>query len=59
MTMLMESAETAGGRGPFPATRWTLVADVRSGGESARRALEELCAVYWYPVYVYARRGGV
>lgn len=46
------------GRGPFPATRWTLIERVRSGGNSAARALEELCSMYWYPVYVYARRTG-
>lgn len=54
----MKSAETAGGRGPFPATRWTLVDEVRSGGDTGARALEELCGMYWYPVYVYARRDG-
>lgn len=54
----MESTSTASGRGPFPATRWTLVEEVRCGGEAGQRALGELCAMYWYPVYVYARRGG-
>jgi RNA polymerase sigma-70 factor (ECF subfamily) len=39
----------------FPPTRWTLVEDVRRGGEPARRALDELCRIYWYPVYAYAR----
>ncbi len=42
----------------FPATRWTLVEEVRAGGESSARALEQLCSMYWYPVYIYARRSG-
>ena len=43
----------------FPATRWTLILDLRSGDErSAGRALEELCRLYWYPVYAFIRRQG-
>ena len=43
----------------FPATRWTLLLDLRSGdGRSAQRALEELCRLYWYPVYAFIRRQG-
>lgn len=42
---------------PFPDTRWSLVQRVR---EPAAReaALEELCRLYWRPVYLYARRAG-
>ncbi len=43
----------------FPATRWTLVLDLRGGDlRSAERALEELCRLYWYPVYAFIRREG-
>jgi RNA polymerase sigma-70 factor (ECF subfamily) len=35
-----------------------LVEEVRGGGEGAERALEELCGIYWFPVYAYARWGG-
>ncbi len=43
----------------FPATRWTLILDLRSGDErSAQQALEELCRLYWYPVYAFIRRPG-
>ena len=41
----------------FAATRWTLILaaqDERSG----RNALVELCAIYWYPLYAFARRSG-
>jgi len=43
----------------FATTRWSLVvAAADSGQESARTALAELCADYWYPLYVFARRSG-
>lgn len=42
----------------FPATQWELVAQVSRGGESRRVALEELCRLYWYPVYAFLRRQG-
>ncbi len=42
----------------FPATRWSLVAKVRQGGPEARLAQEELCALYWYPIYAFLRRQG-
>ena len=43
----------------FATTRWSLVvaaAGVRS--HQADRALSELCADYWYPLYAYVRRRG-
>lgn len=42
----------------FPVTRWTLVEKVQRGGEEARLAREELCALYWYPIYAFLRRHG-
>ncbi len=42
----------------FPPTRWTLVRAVREGGDSAHRAIEELCRHYWFPVYAFLRRRG-
>jgi RNA polymerase sigma factor (sigma-70 family) len=44
----------------FPETRWTMVLAVRHGGDTtvAYRALEELCRIYWSPLYGYARRLG-
>ncbi|MEQ1860055.1 MAG: sigma-70 family RNA polymerase sigma factor [Chthoniobacteraceae bacterium] len=46
--------------GQFPPTRWTLIARLKSGDEAAKRAaLEELCAVYHYPLYCYIRRRGL
>lgn len=42
----------------FPTTHWTLVMRVRAGGEARQTALEELCALYWYPISVFLRRRG-
>jgi RNA polymerase sigma-70 factor (ECF subfamily) len=44
----------------FPATRWTLVHLLRSGDEAvARRALDEICSLYHYPLYCFIRRRGL
>jgi RNA polymerase sigma factor (sigma-70 family) len=43
----------------FATTRWTLV--MTAGREAApgwREALEQLCGLYWSPLYTYARRRG-
>ena len=52
------SAETRIGRA-FAGTRWSVVVLAR-GGDSpeAGKALEELCQVYWYPLYAFVRRSG-
>ncbi len=50
--------EPAGGA-RFATTQWSVV--VAAGADSspaAGRALESLCAAYWYPLYAFARRGG-
>lgn len=47
------------GRRGFATTRWSLVlAAGESDSDVSARALEELCAQYWYPLYAYARRRG-
>jgi RNA polymerase sigma factor (sigma-70 family) len=43
----------------FQPTRWSLIVSLRAGGDEVRqRAREELCALYWYPLYAYVRRSG-
>lgn len=43
----------------FGTTRWTLVAAAgKQATPEARRALSELCGLYWYPVYAFVRRRG-
>ncbi|MBI1290765.1 hypothetical protein GC173_05920 [bacterium] len=44
---------------PFRTTRWSLVLAARQApGSDAKRALGELCVLYWKPVYCYLRRIG-
>ena len=50
----------AQGDGRFPDTQWTLVARLRDSDEKiARRAMDELCAQYHYPLYCYIRWRGL
>ncbi len=47
------------GQDQFTTTRWSLV--LQAGQEDSPRAaaaLEQLCRIYWYPLYAYARRHG-
>jgi RNA polymerase sigma factor (sigma-70 family) len=43
----------------FVTTRWTVVlAAGRKADPQAKMALEELCRIYWFPLYAYVRRHG-
>lgn len=42
----------------FQPTRWTLVAKLNSEPQQSNRALNELCAIYWSPLYAFARSSG-
>jgi RNA polymerase sigma-70 factor (ECF subfamily) len=43
----------------FPSTHWSVVLAAHSDDPArARDALEQLCTVYWYPLYAYLRRRG-
>ena len=60
--MALHGGQTSslGMKGQFAATRWSVVvaaADQQAGTRS-RRALEELAAIYWFPLYAYIRRQG-
>jgi RNA polymerase sigma factor (sigma-70 family) len=46
-------------RVPFHTTRWSLIARAAQPGPQAARALDELCRVYWPPVYALYRRAGL
>jgi len=47
------------GPDPFTTTRWTLVSRARGDDEVGRLALEELCTLYWPPVFAYFRGRGL
>lgn len=51
-------ARPAPGSVAFVTTRWNLV--LAAGGDSPEgmAALDQLCRVYWYPLYAYVRRCG-
>ncbi len=60
MTAHGPDAGRAQGNDIFATTRWTVVlAAGRADTPEAGRALEELCRVYWFPLYAYARRTGL
>ena len=40
----------------FVKTRWSLVLAAGDATEDSRKALAELCEIYWYPVYSFIRR---
>ena len=50
-----------GAPGDFNTTRWSLVQAAQSDEASrrlARKALDELCRAYWYPLYAFVRNRG-
>ncbi len=54
-----EPSPTAPIGAAFPATRWSLVLEAQDAGEPvAQRALEDLCQLYWDPLYAFIRRSG-
>jgi RNA polymerase sigma factor (sigma-70 family) len=58
MTEPLHPTTTAAGA-PFALTHWSAV--LRAGDQNsglATEALEELCRVYWFPLYAFARRRG-
>lgn len=43
----------------FVPTRWTVVLTAADRSTpQAERALEEICQIYWFPLYAYIRRRG-
>lgn len=49
---------TGYGSSGFPSTAWTIVVEARGEDEAAQLAMEKLCALYWAPLYAFARRSG-
>jgi DNA-directed RNA polymerase specialized sigma24 family protein len=54
-----ESAPNTPHAGRFSTTHWSVVlAAGDTTSPASRPALEELCRIYWYPLYAFARRRG-
>lgn len=52
-------SQANGCRGAFPLTHWSnVLAAGASTSAEADQALAEVCRVYWYPLYAFARRLG-
>ncbi len=50
---------SAKGSGLFTTTHWSVVlAAGQADSPAAAQALEQLCRIYWYPLYVFVRRQG-
>ena len=56
--MTMNECQSEMGSARFPVTRWTMVAAAQGKGRQAHHALNELCGLYWPPVYAFVRRRG-
>jgi len=53
------SAERSEASPAFATTRWTLVLAAGDAQSTAgREALEQLCRIYWFPLYAFIRRSG-
>jgi RNA polymerase sigma-70 factor (ECF subfamily) len=52
-------ADPQNGAVAFATTHWSLVLAAQGHSPAAEEALEELCRIYWRPLYVFARRQGV
>lgn len=49
----------AGANPQFTTTRWSVILNARNEDEGlAREALEQLCRIYWFPLYAFTRRRG-
>jgi DNA-directed RNA polymerase specialized sigma24 family protein len=53
------NSSSTGRKGVFQTTRWSLILNSVDGqAPECRTALSELCKLYWYPLYAFARRSG-
>src|ERR1700730_5175157 len=57
--MRPDDSSVAGCAGQFHTTRWTLImVSAQNQSQAGPAALAELCHIYWYPLYTFARRHG-
>ena len=59
MSKVSSNSSADRGGGAFLSTRWSLVITARGPTSTvAQSALDELCRIYWYPLYCFIRRRG-
>lgn len=59
MSKQNDQVSSATGSPVFRTTLWGVVRIAGgASGDAADAAVEQLCRIYWYPIYAYARRGG-
>jgi RNA polymerase sigma-70 factor (ECF subfamily) len=59
VNLAKDSGGTGAAPSSFPATQWSMVVSAGAGTDTqARAALEQLCRMYWQPLYVFVRRQG-
>ncbi len=57
--MERDHGPSAEGAASFHTTRWTIVMRAaQSQAQGGQSALAQLCRIYWYPLYIFARRRG-
>ena len=55
----MSSGNESNGNRQFASTQWSIVRAVGNGDrDAAKSALQELCKLYWYPLYSFVRYQG-
>jgi len=47
------------GPAAFTTTHWSVVLEAQGESPAAQQALEELCRMYWRPIYSFVRRQGI
>lgn len=47
---------SSGSNRPFATTSRSMVVEAGGCGSESRQALEQLCQLYWYPLYAFLRR---
>src|SRR5436190_17969820 len=57
--MSQGTSDSAVPAGQFATTHWSVVLAARDpAAPQAAKALEDLCRIYWYPLYAFVRRRG-
>ena len=56
---MIDSMEEKPTNRKFPETRWSIILNLKKGSNKDREiALEEICNLYWFPLYAFARNKG-